>query len=46
VRKNDQHFVLYSVGWNEVDDGGITVQHKDGTEDRENGDWVWHYPAL
>jgi hypothetical protein len=44
--KSDQTFVLYSVGWNEIDDGGITVLKSDDTEDRENGDWVWHYPAL
>ena len=31
----DDHFVLYSVGWNERDDGG--VPGKTTTE----GDWVW-----
>lgn len=34
-------FKLYSVGWNESDDGGITVFKDDGTEDRDKGDWVW-----
>jgi len=34
-------FLLYSVGWNETDDGGQVVLKKDGSEDRENGDWVW-----
>jgi len=28
-------FTLYSVGWNEKDDGGTT------TANPENGDWVW-----
>ena len=40
-----EHFRLYSIGWNEADDGGITAQSSDGQEDREHGDWVWHYPA-
>ncbi len=34
-------FLLYSVGWNETDDGGQVALKKDGSEDRENGDWVW-----
>jgi hypothetical protein len=34
-------FVLYSVGWNESDDGGVTVYKDDGTPDWEKGDWVW-----
>jgi hypothetical protein len=46
IRKDEQNFLLYSIGWNEIDDGGITALKKDGTEDRESGDWVWHYPAL
>jgi hypothetical protein len=35
-------FVLYSVGWNEKDDGGVP-----GKElfDKTQGDWVWEYPA-
>jgi hypothetical protein len=37
-------FVLYSVGWNEKDDGGQVVLKPDGSEDREKGDWVWQYP--
>lgn len=46
ARKGDQDFLLYSVGWNEVDDGGITARNGDGSEDRDRGDWVWHYPEL
>jgi hypothetical protein len=48
-------FVLYSVGWNETDDGGTTVtgtgspppRHDlDATPDPDQGDWVWpEYPA-
>jgi hypothetical protein len=44
-RKDDQNFLLYSVGWNETDDGGVTAYTSDGKEDRERGDWVWRYPA-
>jgi hypothetical protein len=38
-------FILYSVGWNETDDGGKVVLAKDGSVDREKGDWVWQYPV-
>jgi hypothetical protein len=38
-------FILYSVGWNETDDGGTVAFTKNGTVDREKGDWVWQYPA-
>jgi hypothetical protein len=37
-RKTDNSFVLYSIGWNEKDDGGIQ-----DTKNPENGDWVWSY---
>ena len=40
--KDDGRFVLYSVGWNEKDDGG--TPGKTLFDDRE-GDWVWEYPA-
>jgi len=36
VRKDDENYVLYSVGWNEKDDGGVT-----DASDKQNGDWVW-----
>jgi len=36
-------FVLYSLGWNEKDDGG-TPEFKDGSIDLQNGDWIWRYP--
>ena len=39
-------FILYSVGWNETDDGGQIVFTQDGSVvDREKGDWVWQYPT-
>ena len=40
-RTNDGQYVLYSLGWNEKDDGGVpgpTLFH-----DKE-GDWVWQFP--
>jgi hypothetical protein len=37
-------FVLYSVGWNETDDGGQAGLNKDGRFDQRSGDWVWQYP--
>jgi len=38
----DGQFILYSVGWNEQDDGGKVVlnQQSNGT-DPVKGDWVW-----
>lgn len=41
-RTDDGRFVLYSVGWNERDDGG--TPGKTLFDDKE-GDWVWQYPA-
>ena len=37
-------FVLYSIGWNETDDGGEVAFKKDGSVDISQGDWVWRYP--
>ena len=42
----DGQFVLYSVGWNEKDDGGQLVLNKDGRPNSEQGDWVWRYPTA
>jgi hypothetical protein len=42
---DDGQFVLYSVGWNETDDGGTVGLTKQGTPDWNQGDWVWRYPA-
>ena len=47
-RKNsDGGFVLYSIGWNQTDDGGIVVLGKGKTPgvDSSQGDWVWQIPA-
>jgi hypothetical protein len=46
-RTNDGQFVLYSVGWNETDDGGVVVFAKGSTPsvDINQGDWVWRYPT-
>jgi hypothetical protein len=44
-RTDDGQYVLYSVGWNEKDDGGTVVLTKNGSVNREAGDWVWRYPA-
>jgi hypothetical protein len=42
-RTDGGKFLLYSVGWNEKDDGGVvdTQHHPDGHDKREYGDWVW-----
>jgi hypothetical protein len=42
-RTDDGKFLLYSVGWNETDDGGqeISTQTKGGSIDYTKGDWVW-----
>jgi hypothetical protein len=47
-RTADGQFVLYSIGWNERDDGGVVVFNKGSTPDvdREEGDWVWRYPKA
>ena len=34
-RSSDGRFVLYSVGWNQKDDGGVPGQSA------SEGDWVW-----
>jgi hypothetical protein len=44
-RPDDGKFLLYSVGWNQTDDGGKVAFKKDGSIDRENGDWVWQHPV-
>jgi hypothetical protein len=46
-READGQFVLYSVGWNETDDGGVVVYREFGSNrvDLDKGDWVWRYPG-
>jgi hypothetical protein len=42
----DGRFVLYSVGWNGKDDGGIASKGNSNEAgiDINRGDWVWQYP--
>jgi len=42
-RQSDGSYTLYSVGWNEVDDGGVIVKRSTDRSPRDNeqGDWVW-----
>jgi hypothetical protein len=52
-RTQDGQFVLYSIGWNETDDGGVVGFKKSSDRwdesgskvDISQGDWVWRYPA-
>jgi hypothetical protein len=39
----DGTFLLYSVGWNQADDGGKVVYSQDSPNiiDFDRGDWVW-----
>jgi hypothetical protein len=45
-READGGFVLYSIGWNETDDGGTVVLDPGPSQkvDPKQGDWVWRYP--
>lgn len=45
-REANGSFTLYSIGWNETDDGGVVVLKKGEapTVDESQGDWVWRYP--
>jgi len=45
-RTPDGQFMLYSIGWNEMDDGGTVGFKKDGSVDINQGDWVWRYPKA
>jgi hypothetical protein len=40
-RKSSDNFLLYSVGWNETDDGGAVVRYDNGNVDLNKGDWLW-----
>jgi hypothetical protein len=41
-RTSDGKFLLYSVGWNEKDDGGTPGKT---LFDEKEGDWIWQYSA-
>jgi hypothetical protein len=40
-RVEDGTFLLYSVGWNETDDGGKSVSDIGDLKNVTQGDWVW-----
>jgi hypothetical protein len=41
-RKTETDYVLYSVGWNGKDDGGVVAAGASGRSvDGKKGDWVW-----
>ena len=41
-REAGEKYLLYSVGWNEKNDGGVeSPPTKAGSIDYTNGDWVW-----
>jgi hypothetical protein len=42
----DDSYLLYSVGWNQKDDGGTVVYNRVGLRriDYNQGDWVWFGP--
>ncbi len=42
-RRVDQKFLLYSVGWNRRDDGGVTPPASGNMPSLTDGDWVWPY---
>ena len=48
--QTDGTYLLYSVGWDQVDDGGkVAYKSNDAHSlnrelDREHGDWVWPWP--
>jgi hypothetical protein len=39
--EDDNRFILYSVGWNEKDDGGLVTRMPGGRVDPGHSDWVW-----
>jgi hypothetical protein len=41
-RTDGSHFVLYSLGWNGKDDGGLPGNVP---FDEKRGDWIWSYQA-
>jgi hypothetical protein len=45
-RTGDGRFLLYSVGWNQTDEGGEPAFFASGRgPEKKEGDWVWRYPA-
>ena len=45
-RTADGQYLLYSVGWNQTDDGGVLGLTQSGqASTRQTGDWVWRLPG-
>lgn len=46
-RRENDRFILYSIGWNGTDDGGeiVLVNQTPAFVDRDQGDIVWRYPG-
>ena len=46
-RTDDGQYLLYSIGWNQKNDGGETAFKKGmpPSVDMQQGDWVWRIPA-
>jgi hypothetical protein len=44
-RIDNGKFLLYSVGWNGKDDGGVPDVGGQIFASKAQGDWVWQYPA-
>lgn len=46
-RNAKDQFLLYSVGWNGTDDGGVRAYEKGSAHnvDSSQGDWLWQYPV-
>jgi hypothetical protein len=47
-RIDENNYLLYSIGWNEKDEGGLVALTLGGTPspDLAKGDWVWPPPPL
>ena len=43
-REAEGKFMLYSIGWNESDDGGQVATTTGPSVDYSKGDWVWQTP--
>jgi len=40
-------YILYSIGWNQTDDGGVPGMTKANSPiDQTTGDWVWRLPKV
>jgi len=40
--QKDGRFILYSVGWNETDDDGVSAPAKSNMGDSDKPDWLWN----